>query len=93
MESDEARTARIFKALCDENRIAILNLLSSGEQCACTLLEKLDISQPTLSHHMRVLCDSGRVAARKDGKWMHYCLSPEGIGRAEEYLALLRRGE
>ena len=76
---DERKTACIFKALGDENRIRILRLLSGGEKCACMLLDELNISQPTLSHHMKVLCDAGIVEATKDGKWMHYSICHEGI--------------
>ena len=83
---DEGRTALVFKAFCDENRVRILNLLRGGEKCACKLLEELSISQPTLSHHMRILCDSGIVLGRKEGKWMHYRISPEGVQIAKEYL-------
>lgn len=75
-------TARIFKALCDENRVRILLLLRSGEKCACKLLEELPVSQPTLSHHMKILCDSGLVIGRKEGKWTHYSISPEGREQA-----------
>ena len=56
---------KIFKALADENRLAVLKLLQNGEKCACRLLEALDISQSTLSHHMKLLCDSGIVNYRK----------------------------
>ena len=59
----------VLKALSDENRIRILKMLHSGEKCACKLLEELNISQPTLSHHMTILCDSGIVNGRKEGKW------------------------
>ena len=83
---DERRTALVFKAFCDENRIRILNLLYGGEKCACRLLEELSISQPTLSHHMKILCDSGIVLGRKEGKWMHYRISMEGVQLAREYL-------
>ena len=83
---DERRTALVFKAFCDENRIRILNLLCGGEKCACRLLEELSISQPTLSHHMKILCDSGIVVGRKEGKWMHYRISSEGVQIAKEYL-------
>lgn len=69
---------RMMKALADENRLAILELLQDGEKCACVILEQLKISQPTLSHHMKILCDSGIVDSCKDGKWMHYSLSIEG---------------
>lgn len=68
----------IFKALCDENRLQILRLLQNGEKCACKLLEELKITQPTLSHHMKQLCDSEIVVGRKEGKWMHYSISAEG---------------
>ena len=83
---DARRTALLFKAFCDENRLQILELLRGGEKCACKLLEELSISQPTLSHHMKILCDSGIVVGRKEGKWMHYRVSPEGIQCAREYL-------
>ena len=89
MEPDEKRLAEIFKAFCDENRIRILRLLLSGEKCACKLLKEIDISQPTLSHHMKILCDSGVVVGRKEGKWMHYSVSPEGAEAAVEYLKKL----
>ena len=70
---------RKVKALADENRLAIMLALQHGEKCGCVLLEELNITQPTLSHHMKILCDSELVASRKEGKWMHYSLSPEGI--------------
>ena len=60
-----SKNARVFKALCDENRWKILDLLKNGEQCGCVLLNKLDISQSTLSHHMKILCDSGIVEGKK----------------------------
>ena len=76
--SEEKRIATIFKALCDENRIRIIKLLQSGEKCACKLLEEINVTQPTLSHHMKILCDSGIVIGRKDGKWMYYSISQQG---------------
>ena len=69
---------RRIKALADENRLAIMLALQHGEKCACVLLEELNISQPTLSHHMKILCDSDLVESRKEGKWMYYSISPEG---------------
>lgn len=77
MVSDAQKSARIFKSFCDENRLAILGLLRQGEKCACKLQEELAISQPTLSHHMRILCDAGIVNARKEGKWTHYSLNDD----------------
>ncbi len=64
-----------LKALSDPNRLVILEQLKVGERCACNLLELLKITQPTLSHHMRILCEAGLVDCRRDGKWMHYRLN------------------
>ena len=76
------KPAAVFRALGDENRVKILCLLSTGVKCACKLLEELEITQPTLPHHMKILCDSGIVSACKEGKWMYYSIS----GSAGEYL-------
>lgn len=86
---NEKQTALIFKAFCDENRVRIIKSLRSGEKCACKLLEELNIKQPTLSHHMKILCDSGIVVGRKDGKWMHYSISPQGAKIAADCLEAL----
>jgi len=77
--SKEQEMVCIFKALGDENRIRILKMLQSGEKCACKLLEELNISQPTLSHHMKILCDVGIVTGRKEGKWTHYSICCDGV--------------
>lgn len=87
---DDKKIALIFKAFCDENRIRILKMLRSGEKCACKLLEELSVTQPTLSHHMKILCDSGIVIGRKEGKWMHYSISEEGLAKAQAYIDYLR---
>lgn len=86
MNIDEKRTAIIFKALCDENRVKILKLLGTGEKCACKILEELNVTQPTLSHHMKILCDSEIVFGRKEGKWMYYSISESGADQAKEIL-------
>ena len=78
--------ARKIKALADENRLAIMMSLQQKEKCACVLLEELNISQSTLSHHMRLLCDSGLVDYRKDGQWMHYSLSEEGMNAFKDMI-------
>lgn len=83
---DNKRVATMFKAFCDENRLRILQILQSGERCACNLLEEMQITQPTLSHHMKILCDSGIVTGRKEGKWMYYSISDEGIAAVIECL-------
>ncbi len=78
---------QVFKAFCDENRLRILQLLRSGEMCACNLQDVLTISQSTLSHHMKILLESGLVASRKSGKWTYYHLCPEGTNKAEELIS------
>lgn len=89
MEIDEKKVATIFKAFCDENRIRILQQLLTGEKCACVLLDNLQITQPTLSHHMKILCDADIVISRKEGKWTHYSISKSGCEYAEECLKAL----
>lgn len=81
--------ALIFKALGDSTRLEIVRMLSDGEKCACKLLERFEITQPTLSHHMKILCDSGLVVGRKDGKWTHYSLSEEVVGQVQEFIGSL----
>src|SRR5574344_1684414 len=73
MDSEQA--ALVCKALGDTNRRQIVQSLTGGGLCACKLLEQFSITQPTLSHHMKILCDSGLVDSRKDGKWTYYSLN------------------
>lgn len=86
LNNEYEKKAKVFRAFCDENRLMILELLQTGEKCACKLLEDLNISQSTLSHHMRILCESGVVNARKEGKWIHYSICPEGSAYAKQLL-------
>lgn len=90
---EEQKAAALFKALGDENRIRILKLLRSGEKCACKLLEELNISQPTLSHHMKILCHTGIVSGRRDGKWTHYSICCEGVCRVRGLMKELLSAE
>ncbi len=80
---------KIIKALNDINRMKIINYLSSGEMCACKLLESFNITQPTLSHHMKILSGCGMVNLRKEGKWMHYSLNTEIINNFHIFIANL----
>ncbi|WP_024615399.1 metalloregulator ArsR/SmtB family transcription factor [Clostridium sp. Ade.TY] len=75
MELDYEVNAKIIKALSDENRLKIIDILSCGEKCACNILEHFEFKQPTLSHHMKVLIDCGLVNFRKDGLWIYYSLN------------------
>lgn len=94
MENKHLDNARVFKAFCDETRLAVLEMLQSGEKCACILLEQVNVGQSTLSHHMKILIESGIVSARKDGKWTYYSISDEGAKAAKQLLtALLARFE
>ena len=78
--------AKVFKALCDPRRLAILEQLRSGEKCACVLQEPMDLTQSGLSYHMKILCDSGLVVSRQEGKWTYYRLSEEGRNDAVKLL-------
>ena len=89
MENDYQAQAKVFKALCDPKRLAILAQLRSGEKCACVLQEPLDLTQSGLSYHMKILCDSGIVIGRQEGKWTHYRLSPAGRDHAVALLQAL----
>lgn len=91
MNLDEQKTVTVFKAFCDENRIRILKLLRTGERCACELHEEINVTQPTLSHHMKILCDSGIVKGRKQGKWMYYSISEEGVEYSVKSLKALTK--
>lgn len=82
METSNKQYAKIFKALCDEQRLNILDLLRNEEKCACNLLENLDIVQSSLSYHMKILVDSGIVESRQDGKWTHYKICEDGSREA-----------
>ncbi|WP_289684064.1 ArsR/SmtB family transcription factor [Faecalibaculum rodentium] len=81
--------AKVFKAFCDPKRLAILEQLHSGEKCACVLQELLDLTQSGLSYHMKILCESGIVSSRQEGKWTHYKLSAAGRDYAIELLQKL----
>lgn len=72
---DSNNYVEIFKALADETRIKVVQILTKENRCACQLLEDFKISQSTLSHHMGLLTRSGLVIAEKEGKWVHYQLN------------------
>lgn len=74
---NESEIAVICKALGDENRVKILKMLSSDELCACKILDAFNITQPTLSHHMKTLTECNLVNSRKDGKWTYYSINCE----------------
>lgn len=81
--------AKVFKAFCDETRLRILQLLRSGEKCACVLQEQLNLGQSGLSYHMKILVESGVVESRKEGKWTYYTISEKGSAYAATLLKRL----
>jgi ArsR family transcriptional regulator len=75
----EAIAAR-FKALADPTRVAIINCLSAADEvCVCHLTETFDLSQPTISHHLKVLREAGLVESSRRGTWAYYRLVPEAV--------------
>ena len=83
---NEMDVAVICKALGDSNRLKIIKMLSNKELCACKLLSQFEITQPTLSHHMKTLCECGLVNARKEGKWSHYSLNCETLTAFKQFI-------
>lgn len=82
--------ALLFKALSDANRVKIVTMISKRDElCACKILDELGITQPTLSHHMKVLCSCGLVKYRKEGKWMHYSLNREMVVEVCSFISSL----
>jgi ArsR family transcriptional regulator len=80
--------AATFKALSDPTRVAIVNrLAAASEVCVCDLTAAFDLSQPTVSHHLRVLRDAGLVEAERRGTWAYYRLVPDAIERLRDALA------
>lgn len=76
----------LFKALSDVTRLKIIDLLSDGEYCACELLTAFNITQPTLSYHMKILSESGLVVSVRKGAWTRYSLSPERIDELKAFI-------
>jgi ArsR family transcriptional regulator len=86
MANNYSDNAAVFKALADENRLKILELLRQGKKCGNELLDAVQIGQSTLSHHMKVMCASGIVRSHKEGTWTYYSISPEGALAAKKLL-------
>ena len=91
MNKKYEKYAEIYKALGDISRLMIVDMLTGSELCACKILEKFDITQPTLSHHMKTLCACGLVKGRKQGKWTYYSIDAEGRKNAEMMLKKISR--
>ena len=87
MKHSHGEYALMFKALADETRLKIIcQLRGGGELCACDILENLSITQPTPSHHMKTLPESGLVTSRKDANWMRYTINMERLDEMQQFL-------
>jgi ArsR family transcriptional regulator len=90
MKYNYAEYVSLFKAIADQTRLKIVVLLSCGEMCACQLLDNFNVTQPTLSYHMRILCDSGIVNGRRNGAWMYYSINDAVIETISEFLSEIK---
>lgn len=86
MKYSYAEYVPVFKALADETRLKFIHMLAEGELCACKILEQFNITQPTLSYHMKILTDSGLVIGNREGAWMRYKLNYERMEELKEVL-------
>ena len=86
MEEKYVKMAKVFKALSDPKRVQIIDVLSDGEMCGCALLEHFQVSQPTLSHDMKLLIDAGIVQSRRDGQRTLYSINLEAVKRMQDRL-------
>ncbi|KOU13708.1 ArsR family transcriptional regulator [Streptomyces sp. WM6372] len=88
-EGAAAELSRMFKALSDPIRLRLLSLIASyegGEACVCDLIGPFDVSQPTISHHLKVLREAGLVGSERRGTWVYYWVLPETLARLSALL-------
>ncbi|HXX79967.1 MAG TPA: metalloregulator ArsR/SmtB family transcription factor [Thermodesulfovibrionales bacterium] len=81
----------IFKALSDETRLRILKLLEDGELCVCDIVAALDMVQPKVSFHLKILKDAGLLRDRKQGKWVHYTIHDSDMFKRFLLLSVLEK--
>ena len=96
LAAEEARDlATMFKALADPARLRLLSIIAShqgGEACVCDLTEPVDLSQPTVSHHLKILTDAGLLTRDKRGKWAYYAVAPQALDALGEVLRVDHQG-
>ncbi len=86
MKSNEYKDyVTIFKALSDETRLKIVEIVSCKEMCACDILDFFQISQSTLSYHMKILTESNLVSSRKEGSWVRYSINSKLISQIKTF--------
>lgn len=92
-----SKLASQFHALSDETRVRIMDLLRSGEKCVCELTDALELSQPLLSFHLKVLKTAGLVRDRRQSRWAYYAVNPDAIDELGNFVTILgsapRRGK
>jgi ArsR family transcriptional regulator, arsenate/arsenite/antimonite-responsive transcriptional repressor len=84
--TDLTRLTRQFRALTDETRLQLIDLLRGGERCVCDLQDALGAAQSRLSFHLKVLKDAGLVTDRREGRWSFYALNPEAFEQLEAFV-------
>lgn len=88
-ETEAVELARVFKALADPVRLRLLSLIAShegGEACVCDLTGPFDVSQPTISHHLKVLREAGLVGSERRGTWVYYWVLPAALAQLSALL-------
>jgi ArsR family transcriptional regulator, arsenate/arsenite/antimonite-responsive transcriptional repressor len=88
-ETDALGLAPLFKALGDPIRLRLLSLIAchaGGEACVCELTDTFDVSAPTISHHLKVLRESGLITSERRGTWIYYRVRPEALGQVSAVL-------
>lgn len=86
------KLAEFFKALGDETRLKIIRMLSEKEMCVCEVIDRLDLSQPAISHHLKILRQAGLVKDTKEGKWVYYALDESAFIKYGEELNKILAG-
>jgi ArsR family transcriptional regulator, arsenate/arsenite/antimonite-responsive transcriptional repressor len=86
LSRDLTAVTRQFRALSDENRLKIVDLLRGGEVCVCDLTDALELGQSLLSFHLRTLKEAGLVQDRREGRWAYYSLNAEAFALLQEFV-------
>ncbi|WP_200420777.1 helix-turn-helix transcriptional regulator [Streptomyces sp. Y2F8-2] len=95
-EDQAAELAKIFKALGDSIRLRLLSLIASragGEVCVCDLTPAFELSQPTISHHLKLLRQAGLIDCERRGTWVYYWVLPGTLDRLAAFLATAQKAE
>lgn len=88
--ADTERATTLFRALSDEKRLRILEILRGGERCVCDLVDALGAGQSLLSFHLKTLKAAGLVTDRREGRWSYYMLNEDALAEVEDFLSTLQ---